>query len=100
MVKVGLFVRMEAKAGKERTVEQFLESALPLVEGEPGTTAWFAVRFGPSSFAIFDVFDDEQGRDAHKAGEVAKALAEKGPDLLVAMPALEDNDVLAAKLPS
>lgn len=100
MVKVGLLVRMEARAGKEDAVAQFLEGALPLVEREPGTTAWFAVRFGPSSFAIFDVFDDEQGRDAHLAGEVAKALTEKGPDLLVAMPALENNDVLAAKLPT
>lgn len=100
MVTVGLLVRMEAKPGKEEALEEFLKSALSLVEREQGTTAWFAVRFGPASFAIFDVFDDAQGRDAHMAGEVAKALTEKGPDLLVAMPAFETNDVLAAKLPS
>ena len=32
MVKVALFVRMEAKPGKEAEVESFLRSGLPIVE--------------------------------------------------------------------
>lgn len=28
---------------------------------EDATMTWYAVRFGPSSFAIFDTFDDEAG---------------------------------------
>jgi hypothetical protein len=41
MVKVALFVRLEAKPGKEKEVESFLLDGLPLVMEEPATTAWF-----------------------------------------------------------
>ena len=52
MVKVSLFVRLEAKPGKEKEVESFLHGALPLVMEEPTTTAWFGIRFGPSTFGV------------------------------------------------
>jgi len=37
MSKVALDVPLEAKPGKEKEVAEFLKSALPLVEDEPGT---------------------------------------------------------------
>ena len=64
MVKYGLLVRVEAKKGKEAEVERFLAGALPLAQQETGTTAWFAMKLGPSTFGIFDVFPDEAGRSA------------------------------------
>jgi quinol monooxygenase YgiN len=99
MVKYGLYVRLEAKPGKETEVENFIKGALPLVEDEPGTTAWFGIRMGPSTFGIFDVFPDEKGREAHLAGRVAAALMAKTPDLLVKAPVIEKIDILADKLP-
>jgi quinol monooxygenase YgiN len=96
---VGLFVRLEAKPGREADVESFLKSALPLVQAEPDTTAWFAIRLSPSSFAIFDTFPGEDGRAAHLQGPVAAALMEKAPELLVQAPSIERIDVLADKLP-
>jgi quinol monooxygenase YgiN len=98
-VTVGLFVRLEAKGGKEDELGSFLESAQPLAEDEPDTTAWFAVRFGPSTFGIFDVFPDDSGRQAHLGGPIAAALMEKAPDLLAEGPNIEQIDVLASKLP-
>ena len=99
MDSVGLLVTLEAKPGKEADLAGFLESALPLVEQEPQTTAWFAVRTGPSRFAIFDTFPDEPGREAHLAGQVAAALMENAPELLASSPNIERIDVLASKLP-
>jgi quinol monooxygenase YgiN len=99
MVKLALYVRLEAKPGKENDVEQFLRGGLPLVEAEPETIAWFGVRLGPSTFAIFDAFNDEAGRNAHLSGKVAAALMEKAGDLLAEPPKIEKIDVLAAKLP-
>jgi quinol monooxygenase YgiN len=99
MVSVGLFVRLEAKPGKEAEVSEFLRAALPLVQEEVSTTAWFALRFGPSSFAIFDAFPNDQGRQAHLAGRVAAALLAHAEDLLSAPPVIEKVDTLAAKLP-
>ena len=99
MVKVALFVRLEAKPGKEAEVESFLRSGLPLVEAEPATIAWFGIRLGPSTFGIFDAFPDEAGRQAHLAGRVAEALMAKASDLFSQPPSIEKVDVLAAKLP-
>jgi quinol monooxygenase YgiN len=98
MVTVGLLVRLEAKSGKESEVEQFLKSGLAIVEEEPDTTAWFAIRMGPSTFGIFDVFPDDSGRQAHLTGRVAAALMAKASELLAEPPAIEKIDVLASKL--
>ncbi|MEH6565737.1 MAG: antibiotic biosynthesis monooxygenase [Halopseudomonas sp.] len=100
MVKVALFVRLEAKPGKEKEVENFLVSGLPIVNEEPDTTAWFGIRLGPSTFGIFDAFPDEAGRQAHLSGKVAAALMEKAGELFSEPPSIENVDVLAAKLPS
>jgi quinol monooxygenase YgiN len=100
MVKLGLFVRIEAKQGKEDEVARFLSGALPLAESEPGTVTWFAVRFGPSTFGIFDAFPNEAGRQAHLTGPIAAALMEKASELLAQAPIIEKVDVLAAKLSS
>jgi quinol monooxygenase YgiN len=99
MVKVALLVRLEAKPGKEAEVESFLNSGLSLVEEEPDTTVWFAIRMGQSTFGIFDAFPNAEGRQAHLSGQVAAALMEKAPELLVQEPVIERCDVLAAKLP-
>lgn len=100
MVTVGLLVRLVAKPGKEDEVEKFLESGVEIVRREPATTAWFALRLGPSTFGIFDVFPDEEGRRAHLAGRVAAALGARASELLVWPPDIELVDVLADKLPS
>jgi len=99
MVTVALLVRLEAKPGKEAEVEEFLRGGLAIVQQEPATTAWFAIRLGPSSYGIFDAFPDDAGRQAHLAGRVAAALMEKAPDLLAQVPSIEQIDVLAVKLP-
>ena len=98
MVTVGLFVRLEAKKGKEQELATFLGGALPLAQREPATTTWFALRIGPSTFGIFDAFPNEEGRQAHLAGPIAAALMAKASELLSAPPSIEKVDVLAAKL--
>lgn len=100
MVTAALLVRLEAKPGKEADVENFLRGGLAIVQGEPATIAWFAIRMGPSTFGIFDAFPDDAGRQAHLAGQVAAALMQQAPDLLAAPPDIQQIDVLAAKLPA
>ena len=99
MVNVALFVRLEAKHGKEAAVESFLRDGLPLVLEEPATIAWFGIRLGPSTFGIFDAFPDEAGRQAHLSGKVAAALMAKASELFAKPPVIEKVDVLAVKLP-
>ena len=99
MVKFALYVPLEAKSGKEEEVAAFLRAGLPLVNDEPGTVAWFGVRLGKSSFAIFDAFPDEEGRGAHLSGKVAAALMARADELFASPPQINKLDVLAAKLP-
>jgi quinol monooxygenase YgiN len=99
MVTKALYVRLDAKPGKEAEVEAFLHSGLAIVEQEPKTVAWFAIKMGPSTFGIFDAFPDEAGRQAHLTGRVAAALMAKASELLAKAPVIEQIDVLASKLP-
>lgn len=97
MTTKALWVPLEAKPGKEEEVAEFLTGALPLVEAEPGTRTWYAVRWGASSFGIFDTFDDEDGRQAHLSGKVAEALMAKADELFSSPPQINQLDVLADK---
>ncbi len=100
MVTLALYARLEAKPGKEKEVEDFLRQGLSIVQGEPATIAWFAIRIGPSSYAIFDAFEDEAGRQAHLSGRMAAAVMAKASDLLAKPPTIEKIDILAANLPA
>jgi quinol monooxygenase YgiN len=94
---LAIWVQIEAKPGKEKEVEEFLKSALPLAEREQGTITWYAVKMGPYKYGIFDTFADENGRNAHLNGEIAKALGAKAEDLFASPPEIAKPDVLASK---
>ena len=100
MLKLALFVRLEARPGKEREVAEFLNQGLAMANQEAATPLWFALRLGPTTFAIFDSFADETGRQGHLSGPIAKALMENAPALLAEPPVIERADILGAKLPA
>jgi len=100
MSKYALYVPLHAKPGKEKEVAEFLKSALPLVDAEPGTRSWFAIQEdNPAKFSIFDTFDDEAARDAHLNGKVAAALMEKAKsgDFFAEPPVVHKINVIAEK---
>lgn len=99
MTTKALFVELHAKSGREEDVAAFLKSAQSLVDAESGTVTWFAVRFDKNTFAIFDAFDGDEGRDAHLNGKVAEALMANAAELLASAPQIRKADVLADKLP-
>jgi quinol monooxygenase YgiN len=97
MSRVAIWAQLEAKPGKERELEEFLKSAQPLAEREPETVSWYAIKMGPGRYGIFDTFADENGRNAHLNGEIAKALFSKAKDLLAKPPEISKPEVLAVK---
>jgi quinol monooxygenase YgiN len=97
MAKLAILALLESKPGKEKELEEFLKSALPLAEKEEGTLTWYALKLSPSKFGIFDTFAAESGREAHLTGEIAKALFAKAKELLAKDPEIHKVDVLAAK---
>lgn len=97
MVKFALLARVEARPGKEEAVEQFLKNALSLAQDEEATVSWYALKMGPSTFGIFDTFNDEAGREAHLSGKIASALMEHAGELLSAPPQIEKVDLMAVK---
>ncbi|MGH3567004.1 MAG: putative quinol monooxygenase [Pseudonocardia sp.] len=96
-VQVGLLVTLEAKPGKEDEVAKFLNDGLAIVEQEPATITWYAIRQSATTFAIFDTFVDEHGRQAHLSGQVAAALGQIAGDLLASPPDIRKIDILAVK---
>lgn len=97
MSKIGLWVPLRAKPGKEEDLENFIKSAQALAEREPGTVTWYAVKMGGGRFGIFDTFADEAGREAHLNGAIAKALMARAAELLDEPPKINKIEILAAK---
>ena len=97
METLALLVMLEARSGKAAELEAFLASALPMAEAEPGTIGWYALKLGPNSFGIFDTFAGEAARDAHLAGDIAKALFARADDLLSESPTVVRPVILAGK---
>jgi quinol monooxygenase YgiN len=98
MLSLGLFVRLEAKPGKEKEVAAFLKQALEMANQETTTPLWFALRLGPSTFGVFDAFHDESGRQAHLNGPIARALMAQAPNLFAVPPSIEKTEILQAKV--
>lgn len=99
MLTKALFVKLEAKPGKEQALADFLHTGYQIVLEEPKTITWYALQFGPGTFGIFDSFEAEDGRQAHLSGKVAEALMKHAPDLLATTPNIEQVSILATKQP-
>jgi len=97
MIRKALFVRLEAKPGKEQAVADFLAAGLEMTNQEATTPIWFALRLSPSTFGVFDAFANEEDRQAHLAGNMAQALVARVDEMLASPPSVEQLDVLAMK---
>jgi quinol monooxygenase YgiN len=97
MSKLAIWAQLDAKPGKEKEVEEFLKSAQPLAERETGTLTWYAIKLAPGKYGIFDTFADENGRNAHLNGEIAKNLFDKARDLFAKSPEISKPEILASK---
>jgi len=97
MEKLALLARLEARPGKEKEVADLLQAARALANAEPQTVRWYALQLSPSTFGIFDTFEDEAGRQAHLGGEIARALMQKADELLATPPVIEPVTLLAIK---
>lgn len=97
MEKLALLARLEAKAGKETEVSEFIQSAVALAQAETMTIRWYALQLGPSTFGVFDTFESEDGRKAHLSGPIAAALLASADVLLASPPVIEQVTLLAVK---
>lgn len=99
MVTEALLVDIYPSSGRSPEVEQLLKTAATEVGAEPGTTAWFGVRFGRNHYGTFAAFPDEAARDAHLSGPADNAVLDASDTLLEAVPESRRLEVLASKLP-
>jgi quinol monooxygenase YgiN len=98
MGKVGFLIRVEAKPDKVLEVEAMLRSAVDHVQEEGLAVVWFALRLGPTTFAIFDAFADDAGREAHWEANGKTLSSAAAAELFAGAPAVERVDVVAAAL--
>ena len=97
-ITCALLLSFRARKGNEVKVEQFLRDAQPLVQEEPGTIAWFALRWPDGRYGIFDVFPDHGARFAHITGHVPRELTKHALTLLGGMPSMDMLDILASHI--
>jgi quinol monooxygenase YgiN len=96
-VTVGVLALLEAKPEKGAELAAFLESGRTIAAAEQGTVTWYAFKLGDLTYGIFDTFESEDARNVHLAGEIPRALAEVGPELLAKDPDIRTVEVLGVK---
>jgi quinol monooxygenase YgiN len=96
-VTLGVLALLEAKPGNDADLAAFLENGREIAAAEERTVTWYAFKLEDSTYGIFDTFQSEDARNAHLGGEIPRALAQVGPDLLAKDPEIHLVDVLAVK---
>jgi quinol monooxygenase YgiN len=96
-VTLGVLALLEAKPEKGADLAAFLEGGRAIAAAERGTVTWYAFKLGDSTYGIFDTFESLDARNAHLEGEIPRALAEVGPELLAKDPEIQLVEVLAVK---
>jgi quinol monooxygenase YgiN len=97
MAKYALYVRLKAKAGKEKDVEAFLKQGAEMAKSEAQTVSWYGLDETDGYYSVFDTFNDEAGRDAHLNGEIAKALKAKADELFAEPLQINKINIVANK---
>ena len=98
-MKIGLLARIEAKPEHADEVAAMLTGAVELAREEGNTVTWFAFRESDTVFGVFDTFNDQSGRQAHLAGQIAAALMGAAETKLAAPPDIRPVDLLSFKIP-
>ena len=81
--KTASYIKLKAAPGQSNALAELLSAAGSIVEKtEPETLYWVALRLDDNNFAIFDIFADNSGREAHFAGKVANLLKEQSSVLV------------------
>jgi quinol monooxygenase YgiN len=88
---------MRAKAGKEQMVQAFLRQGAIMSQDETQTQRWFGIDEGDGVFSVFDTFEDEEGREAHLEGAIAKALMGSADELFIEPPQISKVKIVAEK---
>ena len=98
------YIKLEAAQGKGPELAALLTAAGPIVaDTEHKTLFWAALQIDENNFAIFDIFADNTGREAHFAGQVAGLLNEKSAELVLGgwddgvVANIHNFDILATK---
>ncbi len=98
MVTVALYVKLEAKRGKEAEVESFLKGGLAIVQEEPATTRGSRSAWAPRPSASSTPFRTKRAGRPTVGPRRGGAHGEGGRPARQP-PSIERIDVLAAKLP-
>ena len=95
---LAILALIEAKPEKAAAVANLLTNALALANEEEQTLAWYGVQISATSFAIFDTFANDAGRQAHLNGKIAEALLSQADELLIKGPDIMMANILGAKV--
>ncbi|MGY3804432.1 putative quinol monooxygenase [Pigmentibacter ruber] len=97
-LKKALIVTVKAKPGKGKQALDYLASTNPLkvVANEKETKTWYFVKLNEETFYVFDTFTTEEGRNAHIAGDIPKAVNAK-PDLFFPLEVKKVDIIMSAQ---
>ncbi|WP_342353804.1 hypothetical protein [Legionella israelensis] len=82
-VSIASYIVFQSREGQSEQLAALLAKAAEMVDRtEPKTVYWFALQINQNTFAIFDAFADESGRNDHFSGMVAAILKDNSEAMI------------------
>ncbi|MFD9699943.1 putative quinol monooxygenase [Lentzea sp. NPDC059081] len=72
MGELAIWATLKVLPGKQGEAEEFFAFSKEVLDAEPGTTSFFAVRIDDETYGIFDTFTDQEALDVHIEGASGK----------------------------
>lgn len=68
MSELAVWATITILPGQQEEAERFFARSREILDAEPGTTSFAAVRIDDTTYGVFDTFADQAALDAHIAG--------------------------------
>lgn len=95
MSELAIWATLKVLPGKQEEAEKFFAFSKEVLDAEPGTTSFFAVKIDDETYGIFDTFTDQEALDVHIEGDSGKkAVFDLVGTVFVAPPAITNSVVL------
>jgi len=94
--KRGIPAALGIKPDHAEEFATMVTGAVELAKAKPGTVIWYATKQREAMSEIFDAFADNDARQAHFGGEIAKPMGTLVADFLPGPPAVSFVEILSA----
>ncbi|MFD4643939.1 putative quinol monooxygenase [Lentzea sp. NPDC058436] len=95
--ELAIWATLKVLPGQQAEAERFFAFSKDVLDAEPGTTSFFAVKIDDETYGIFDTFTDQEALDVHIEGASGKQAVSDLVGTVFAGPPVITNSVVVQR---